>query len=76
MSFKKIMQYTYLRTIYAVQNKILISNLKTYNELSETCKNIKIDKKILIFTFLFVSGNPLYVFNLKLIFYFLQCTFF
>ena len=43
-----------------------------YSGLSETCKDIKIDTKLLILTF-FVPENPLYVFKLKFNILFLQC---
>ena len=48
--------------------------MKTFNGLSETHKNIKINIKMLILTFLYISENLLYVFKLKLTFYFLQCN--
>ena len=52
-----------LENNYIVKNKMLILNWK--RKLSEICKNVKINTKMLILTFLYVSENP-YVFELKL----------
>jgi len=43
--------------LYTVKNKMLILTLnsKMYSELSETCKNIKINIFVLILTFLFIK---------------------
>jgi len=52
-----------LENNYIVKNKMLILNWK--RKLSEICKNVKINTKMLILIFLYVSENP-YVFELKL----------